>query len=88
MRLGDIAHVGRRAHDRVNQTRFDIHTDVRLHAEVPLVALLGLMNFRVTLLVPVLRRGRRRDQRRIDDRAFSQQQALGAYSSSGMTNWL
>ncbi len=32
--LGDIGHVGRRAHHAVHQARLIIDTDVRLHAEV------------------------------------------------------
>lgn len=72
--LGDIGHVGRRAHHAVHQARLIIDTDVRLHAEVVLVTLLGLMHFRVALTVLVLGRTRRIDQRGIDDRALAQRQ--------------
>ena len=47
---------------------------MRLHAEVVLVTLLGLMHFRVALTVLVLGRTRRIDQRGIDDRALAQRQ--------------
>ena len=42
--LGDIVDVGGRAHHGVHQSRFGIHADVRLHAEMPLVAFLGLVH--------------------------------------------
>ncbi len=50
--------------------------DMRLHAEVPLVALLGLMHLGVTLAATVLGRAERGDQRGIDHRAALEQQAL------------
>jgi hypothetical protein len=49
-----------------------VDTDVRLHAEVPLVALLGLVHLRIALAVAVLGRARRADDRRIHDRARCQ----------------
>lgn len=52
--LGDIRHDGCRAHYAVYQPRFIINTDVRLHAKVILVPLLGLVHFRVALAVLVL----------------------------------
>lgn len=42
---------------RVDQTRTGVRADMHLHAEVPLVALLGLMHFRVALAVLILGRG-------------------------------
>jgi hypothetical protein len=48
---------------------------VRFHAEIPLISLLRLAHLRVALVLFVLRRGRRRDQRRIHDRAAAQQRA-------------
>ena len=47
-------------------------------AEVILIALLGLVHFRVTLTVLVLGRTRRMDQRGIDDGALAQRQATVA----------
>lgn len=52
-----IMHVGRRGSHRVDQLGHAIHADVRLHAEVPLVALLGLAHLRVASLVLILDRG-------------------------------
>ena len=52
--LGDIRHGGCRAHHAVYQPRFIINADVRLHAKVILVPLLGLVHFRVALAVLVL----------------------------------
>src|SRR5690606_28478696 len=52
--LGDIGHVGRRAHHAVYQAGFAVGADVRLHAEVVLVALLGLVHLGIALAVLVL----------------------------------
>ena len=38
--LRDIGHIGRRAHHAMHQARLVIHTDMGLHAEVPLIALM------------------------------------------------
>ena len=78
--LGDIGHVGRRAHYAVHQTRFVIGADVGLHAKIILVSLLGLVHFRVALAVLVLGRTGRIDQRCIDDGALAQRQAAVAQS--------
>ena len=76
MSLGDVADIGGRGDHRVGQSRFGIDPDVRLHAKVPLVAFLRLVHLGVALAVPVLRRAWRGDDRRIDYRAFLEQQAL------------
>jgi len=52
VRLGNAPDVCRRSHDRVPQSRFGGDTDVRLHPEVSLLALLRLMYFRVYCLKP------------------------------------
>lgn len=55
MPLDHIVDVGRRADDGVqHKTRISVHSDVGLHAKVPLLALLGLMHLRVTLARAVL----------------------------------
>ena len=64
-----VMHVGWRGNDRVNQLGLAVHADVGLHAEVPLVAFPGLVHLRVARLVLILGRGRRVDDRRIDDGA-------------------
>ena len=48
---------------------------MRLHAKVPLIALLGLVHLRVAALLLVLGRGRRSDDGRINDCALPHQQA-------------
>ena len=73
--LRDIGHIGRCAHHAMHQARLFIHTDMGLHAEVPLIAFLGLVHFRVALAVLVLGRTRRMNQRGIDDGALAQRQA-------------
>ena len=47
LRLSDVIDVRRRTDDRVHQPRVGINADVGLHAEVPLIALLGLMHLGV-----------------------------------------
>lgn len=69
---GDIADIGCRVFHVVHQPGQFINADVRLHPEVPLVALAGLMHFRVTCLGGVLGRARRVDDRGIHDRACAQ----------------
>jgi len=79
LRLCDVIDVGRCADHRMYQPGVGIDADVRLHAEVPLIALLGLMHLGVTLALRVLGRGRGRDDRGINDGAFAQH--------SFQTNW-
>ena len=75
--LGHVGHMGRRADDRMHQPRLGIDADVRLHAELPLVALLRLVHLRIALSRRVLRRRRRSDDRRIHHRPAPQEQTLG-----------
>jgi len=51
---------------------------MRFHPEVPLIPLLRLVHLRISSLVPVLRRRRRRNQRGIDNRSSMHQQAFGS----------
>lgn len=46
----------------MDQFRLAIDTDMRLHAEVPLVAFLGLMHLGIPLLGPILGRTGRTDE--------------------------
>ncbi len=64
-----VMNVCRRCNDRMHDPMAAIGTDVRLHTEVPLVAFLGLVHLRIARLLFVLRRARRVDDRRIDNRA-------------------
>jgi hypothetical protein len=45
-----VVHVGRRGNHRVNQLGLAVHANVRLHAEVPLVTLLGLVHLRIACI--------------------------------------
>ena len=71
-----VRNVGWRRGYRVHQAAFDIDTNVRLHAEVPLISFARLVHLRVARLVLVLRRRWRVDDRRIEDRALLQEQAM------------
>ncbi len=73
VRLRHVAHVGGCRHDGMRQSRLGINTDMGLHAEEPLIALLRLVHFRIALAILILRRARRVDQRGIDNRALPQQ---------------
>ena len=66
---GRIVHIGGRRHHRMNDLGPAVHADMRLHAEVPLSALLRLVHVGVTHAVSVLGRGRCTDDRSIDDSA-------------------
>ena len=63
--LLDVRLAGPCRRDRVDQAAVSVHANVRLHAEMPRVALLGLVHFGVTLAFLVLRRIERRDDREI-----------------------
>lgn len=76
--VDDNIDVGCVADDRVHQARFSVHTHVHFHAEVPLVAVPGLMHLQVTLTGLVLGRAERRNDAGIDHRARLEQQALMA----------
>jgi len=76
-----IVHVGGGRDHRVNQLDAAVHTDVRLHVEVPLVPFLRLMHLGVALLVLILGRGRRHDNVVIDDRASAQLHPLDLQAS-------
>lgn len=75
--LRDIVDIGRSADDGVHQAKVCIDADMRLHAEVPLVAFLGLVRLRILLTRAVLRRAGSSNQRGINDRAGLEHQAFG-----------
>mmetsp|Transcript_39182 Transcript_39182/g.92016 ORF Transcript_39182/g.92016 Transcript_39182/m.92016 type:complete len:247 (-) Transcript_39182:3189-3929(-) len=64
------------ADDAVHQARVRIRTNVRLHAEVPLVALLGLVHLGVALAVLVLGGARRGNDGRVHHRASPEHESL------------
>ena len=72
-----VVHVGRCRNNRMDQLGLTVHTDVRLHAEVPLVTLLRLVHLRVARLVLILGRGRGIDDGGIDDGAGRYLQSFG-----------
>ena len=76
-RLRHVVGAGSGANDRVNQPRFRIYANVRLPAEVPLVALLGLMHLGIACAILVPGRTRRRDERGLHHRACLEHQPLG-----------
>ena len=75
--LSHVVDVGRCADDGVHQARLCVDTNVRLHAEVPLVAFLGLVHLRVTLTGAVLGGAGCRNQSGVHHRIGLEQQALG-----------
>jgi hypothetical protein len=74
--LLDIGLVGRRGGARVHQATRGINRDVRLHAEVPLVALLGLVHLGVALALLVFGPAGHDDDGRIVGAALAKRKAL------------
>jgi len=62
--------------DRVHQAAVGVHCDVRLYAEVPLLALLGLVHLGVALTAGVLGGTRCGDDGGVHDAAALEQQTL------------
>jgi GalNAc-alpha-(1->4)-GalNAc-alpha-(1->3)-diNAcBac-PP-undecaprenol alpha-1,4-N-acetyl-D-galactosaminyltransferase len=77
MALRDIVDVGSRTNDGMHQARISVHADVGFHAEVPLVAFLALVHFRVSLTSAVLGRTGCGNQGCINHRARLEHQAFG-----------
>jgi hypothetical protein len=73
---GHIGNVGRRNGNTVVQPDDGIDADMGLQAEIPLVALLGLLHLRIALLGLVLGRGSDRHDGGVDDGALAHEQAL------------
>lgn len=73
---GDIVYVGARDFYMVNKTGLFVHTDVRLIAKVSCVAFLGLACIWVALLLLVLGRRWRCDDRGINNGSLFEYQAL------------
>ena len=64
-----VCYAGRRGAQRVHNALLGVHADVRLHTEIPLVALARLMHLRVARAGRVLGRRRRVNNGRVHDRA-------------------
>jgi len=75
MGLRDIVNIGCGADDGMHQA-IHVHSDVSLHAEVPLIALLGLMHLGVTGARRVLGGSGSINDRRVDNRALAHRHAL------------
>src|SRR5215510_1371278 len=73
-----VVNVGRRDFDGVNQLALAVDPEMALHAEVPLPALLRLMHPAIARARRILRGGRGGDDRRVDDGARADGDALGA----------
>ena len=71
-----IVDIGRRGNNGVNELGPAVDTDVRLHAEVPLVALASLAHLRIALLLFVLGGTRCADDTGVDDSASRYLQAV------------
>lgn len=74
--LGDIVNIGGGGHHGMRQTRFGIHANVRLHTEVPVVALLGLVHLGIAVPILVFGGTGGCDDRRIDHGPFLEHQAF------------
>ncbi len=70
-----IVYIRRRGYDRMDQPALTIDSDVSLHPEIPLVAPLCRMHFRVAFLGFVFRRSRRMDDRGVNDRSATNRYA-------------
>src|SRR4051794_13614866 len=70
--------IRRRNSCRMNEAGFAIHTNMALHAELPLIAFLGLTHFWISFLLLVFRRGRCSNNRGVNYRTASNlQSSLG-----------
>lgn len=74
--LRHVGHVASSGYQRMGKARLGIGPDMRFHAEVPVLALLRLVHFRIAPLVTALGRRRCRDQGRVDDSPFAHHQAF------------
>jgi len=72
----DVMNVGSGGINAMNQAQSVVDTNVHLHAEVPLIAFLGLMHLRIALAGAVLCGAGSRDNGGINDAAFTQHQAV------------
>lgn len=61
-----VMHIGRGGNSGMYQLRAAVKTDMRLHAEIPLIAFFCLMHFRIAGIVFVLGGTRRIDNRGVD----------------------
>ena len=69
-----IVNISRSRYHRVDDSCGFVHTNVHLHSEVPVVAFLRRMHFRIALFVGVFRRTRRFNKRAVNIRALAEEQ--------------
>ena len=74
--LGDLGSIAGVPTTLRTSPAVSIRTDVRLHAEKPLVSFPGLMHLGITLAILVLGRTRRMDDGRVHDGAMTQHQSV------------
>src|SRR5665213_3254771 len=72
-----VMHVGRCRRHRMDNLGFAVDADVRLHAEIPLIAFFGLMHLRVALAICVLGGGWRGDDSSVHNNTRSDLDPLG-----------
>jgi len=72
----DVVNIGSGGINAMNQTERVVDTNVHFHAEVPFVALSGLVHLRITLASLVLGGAGSRDDGGIYDASFTQHQAV------------
>jgi hypothetical protein len=69
--------VSSRGHRRVDDFGLAVHSYMGLHPEIPLIAFLRLVHFRIVLLLSVFGRGRRMQDGRVHDRAGGDAHSAG-----------
>ena len=72
----DVVNIGSGGIYAVNQSERVVDSDMHLHTEVPLVAFLGLVHFRIALAAVVLSGARGRDDGGINNTPFTQHQTV------------
>lgn len=76
VRLGHVRDVAGRVNDCMNEARSSIDSNVSLHAEVPVTAILLMTHLGITLTILVLGRMCRGDRRRVDNGPFAHHQTF------------
>ena len=75
--FGDVGGIGRGSVYVMNQAGLGVNANVGFHAEVPLLAFLGLVHVRIPFALGILGRAGRIDQGCIDDGTLPESQPFG-----------